>query len=198
MLDRGNYDRPYAQLTLKPFKHIFLLIPALCAGMFISCENDLEEVNKLTNFEVLPMQTVKNATFTYTDSAELVFKLEAPIIDRYGGEEPYDEFRQGVHVWSYDEQGNLETEITAAYAINYRSKKLMVAENNVELKNFEGKQLNAEELIWDQNTHRIYTDKFVKITTPREILFGDGLDAAEDFSSYEIKNIKGRIKVDEE
>ena len=73
----------------------------------------------------------------------------------------------------------------------------MIARDSVVLKDKEGKMLNTELLNWDNKTSKIYTDKFVKITTASEILYGDGLEAEQDFSRYEIQNIKGRIKIDE-
>jgi hypothetical protein len=43
---------------------------------------------------------------------------------------------------------------------------------------------------------KFYTDKPVKIITPEQTLYGDGLEANEDFSAYTIKNIKGTLRVD--
>ena len=109
-----------------------------------------------------------------------------------------DKFSKGIRVVSYDYFGNVESELTAYRATNYPEDNLMIARDSVILKNKEGKMLNTEELSWDEKEGRIFTDKFVKITTPNEILYGDGLEAKEDFSSYEIMNIKGRITIDTE
>ncbi len=35
----------------------------------------------------------------------------------------------------------------------------------------------------------------MKITTKEEVIWGDGLEANQDFSEYEIKNVKGQIAV---
>ena len=34
---------------------------------------------------------------------------------------------------------------------------------------------------------RIFTEEYVKITTPDEIIYGDGLESNETFSKYQIK-----------
>jgi hypothetical protein len=39
------------------------------------------------------------------------------------------------------------------------------------------------------------SDRFVKITTAEEIIFGDGFEANQDFTRYRIFNVKGRITV---
>lgn len=168
-------------------------------SFFCACENDLEEVNRLTSYEKLPVQTVLNSHITYTDSAIVQFVVKAGQIERYHSEEdPIDEFSHGVQVTTFDKHGNFESEIMAENATNHLKTKIMVARDSVVLRNYEGKMLETELLTWDDNTGKIFTDKFVKITTPTEILFGDGLVAEQDFSTYEIQNIKGRIKVNSE
>ncbi|MEZ4721566.1 MAG: LPS export ABC transporter periplasmic protein LptC [Flavobacteriales bacterium] len=186
---------------IKPYQKFGLFIPIIAViGMFFSgCENDLSEVNRLTYYEKLPVQTIKNSFITYTDSAVTQFTVEAGQIDRYPSEEdPIDEFSNGVHLITFDKKGEFESEIIAENATNHLSTKIMIARDSVVLRNAEGKMLETELLTWDDNTGKIFTDKFVKITTPTEILYGDGLTAEQDFSSYEILNIKGRIKVDSE
>ena len=49
--------------------------------------------------------------------------------------------------------------------------------------------------MWKRKDKKIYSTKFVKITTAEEIIMGEGLEANEDFSDYVIKKVKGIIKV---
>lgn len=177
-----------------------MIIPVGCAvGMLVfACENDLQEITRVTTFAKLPAQTVLESHITYTDSGRVEFEIKAGRIDRFPGEEPLDTFSNGVEVISYDEFGNFESQINAETAINKPSEKIMIARDSVRLRNFEGKMLETELLTWDENEGIIYTDKFVTITTKTEILYGYGLKAVEDFSSYEILDIRGTILVDEE
>lgn len=172
----------------------------LLAGMFVSgCVTDLEEVERVTSYGKLPLQTILNSRIVYTDSGKTSFVIEAGRIERYPNQEqPIDEFSEGIKVTSYNYYGGIESELTAERATNYTDENIMVAKDSVILMNKEGKMLNTEELTWNEKEGKIYTDKFVKITTLTEILYGDGLEAEEDFSSYEIKNIKGRITIDQE
>lgn len=166
--------------------------------LVLSCETDLNEVARVTAHEQLPVQTIEGAFITYTDSGKVTFTVEAGKIDRFSGEgQVRDEFSEGVHVQTFDKAGELESEIIADRATKLEKEKLMIAKDSVVLRNKEGKMLNTELLTWDENTHKIHTDRFVKITTATEILYGDGLEAEQDFSKYEIMNIKGRIKIDE-
>lgn len=156
-------------------------------------------MEKFAPYEDLPLQTVTNSKITYTDSTIIAFTVEAGQIDRYpSDEDAYDEFTKGVEVITYNKKGGFESQINADKATNYTKRNIMIAQDSVVLKNYEGKMLQTELLTWDENSKRIYTDEFVKITTPNEILFGDGLEAKSDFSEYEIQNITGRIKIDSE
>lgn len=179
-------------------KRIVLFLP-LVSFLLASCENDLKDVERFAAYDHLPLQTIINSKITYTDSTIVTFTVEAGQIDRYPSEEdPRDEFSNGVKVITYNKSGGFESQIDADNATNFPKKKVMIARDSVVLKNYEGKMLQTELLTWDDEAQRIFTDKFVKITTPTEVLFGDGLEAKPDFSEYEIKNIKGRIKIDSE
>jgi LPS export ABC transporter protein LptC len=167
--------------------------------VFFGCENDIQEVNRVTQHDNLPLQTITGSSITYTVDGRPSMKITAGRIDRYPNvEDPYDQFSEGIEVISFDSKGEVASTVTAERATNYTEREVMVAMDSVIVKDSEGKMLQTELLTWDKTTAKIFTDEFVKITTPTEILFGDGLEADQDFSKYEILNIKGRIKVDED
>jgi hypothetical protein len=65
----------------------------------------------------------------------------------------------------------------------------------VEILNTKGETLNTEELIWDQETGTIHTDKFVKITGKDQITQGTGLISNQSFTDWEIINYQGTINI---
>jgi hypothetical protein len=67
----------------------------------------------------------------------------------------------------------------------------------VEVVNANGEKLNTEHLIWDEGKKKITSDAFVKITTAKEIIMGKGLEANQDFTQYEIKEVTGTIRIDD-
>jgi LPS export ABC transporter protein LptC len=114
----------------------------------------------------------------------------------YEGEDGYMVFPEGFMLEFYDSLFNITTTITADYGIHYEEKKLMEARKNVVVTNFEtGERLDTEELIWDQKKELIFSKKFVKITSEDGVLFGDGLEAEQDFSKRRIINPSGEIEV---
>ena len=68
---------------------------------------------------------------------------------------------------------------------------IMIASDSVILISSEGKQLETEELIWDEKKNKIYTDKRVIITTEKEMIEGKGFQSTPDFLQYSISNIQG-------
>jgi hypothetical protein len=63
--------------------------------------------------------------------------------------------------------------------------------------NTKGERLNTEEIIWDEQKKKIYSDKYVTIHTKDEILFGYGFESNEDFSKYKIFKLSGTIRMED-
>lgn len=170
-------------------------------SFFTACENNIDEVNSITAAaeKLLPLETSKNVEFVYSDSAIVRARLKAPQIDRYGGEKPYLVMPLGMNVVFFQEDKKEQTNLTANYGIGYDNGngiwEKMEAKGNVIVINEKGEKLNTEHLIWNTFTKKIYTDAFVKITTKDQVIVGDGMEADQDFSSYEIKNVKGTFDI---
>lgn len=169
-------------------------------GVFfcVGCENKMEKVKLLTQNAEMPVEESEKVRLIYSDSGLSKMVIEASKLERFSGENPYTEFNEGIHVIFYDKSGNIESELTADYAIDYEKVNVMEAKGNVVVINVNGDQLNTEYLIWHESDKLIKSDEFVKITTNDEIIYGDGLEANEDFTQYRIKNIKGIITIKEE
>lgn len=165
---------------------------------FASCENKLEKVNLVTTDEVTPFEITENAEITYSDSGYISMVIKANKLMRFGGDEPYTEFIDGIELTFFNKTGAQDSKLTANYAINFESKKIMEAKGNVIVINKEGDKLVTEHLVWKETDRQIISEEFVEITTKDEIIYGDGLIANEDFSQYKIKNIKGIININED
>lgn len=167
---------------------------------FSACENDIALVNSITAEDELPVESGKNVEYIYSDSAIVRAKITAPQLDRYVGKKNYMELPKGMHIIFYNTKQVEETNLTADYGIGYddgTGMNKMEARRNVCVINEKGDRLNTEHLIWDAVTRKIYTKEFVKITTKDETIWGDGLEADQDFSKYTILHPKGSISVDD-
>ena len=162
-----------------------------------SCKNDIDVINSFTELHNLPSQSVRNLETIYTDSGKIQIKLLAPELKRFSNvEEPYIEFPAGIKVVFYDKNQEPESQLTAKYAIYSETNELWEARDSVIAINNLGDTLNTELLFWDEKKELIYTNKFVKITTENEVIWGEGLEANQEFTDWKIKNVKGTIYID--
>lgn len=181
------------------FSSIVKTIPIIfIIGIVCSCKNDINEVNALTLNANQPIRTGKNIELIYSEKGNTKITVKAPEMEEYEGEESYMEMIKGIEVLFYDSLQKVTTTLTSNYAINRLDKNIMEAKNDVVVINEKGERLNTEHLIWRQDSAKIYTNEFVKITTADEILMGEGLVANEDFTKYKILKIKGIINIKEE
>lgn len=172
-----------------------LLFIIICC--FASCVNNPAEVNTLTEKNTGPVQVAYNIEILYSDSALLKVKVVTPELRKYAGDKPYLLFPKGVKAYFYDKDMKVNSSLTAQYAVNYENEKRMEAKKDVQVVNDKGEKLNTEHLVWDQNTQKLYSEQFVKITTADEVVYGDGFEANEEFTKYRIKKIKGTINLKE-
>ncbi|MCB0665251.1 MAG: LPS export ABC transporter periplasmic protein LptC [Saprospiraceae bacterium] len=178
---------------------IYLLLITL-AG----CVNDLAEVNQLFEQAETGTEVAKDIEMLYSDSAVVRVRIIGPTLIRYlEGDKPRDEFPDGVHVDFLEEDGSVNSTLDAQYAERFTRENLVIVRSNLNdgipviLKNNRGEKLETSELIWDEGDSKVYTDKFVKITKPEEIIFAYGFTANQDFSQYTLQKVVGRVKVDD-
>lgn len=174
---------------------IYIIGLFLALFTLLSCENDVEKINFLTGKKLVPLESTRNITLIFSDSGHVTARLISPLVERYEGDSSFVEFKEGLKLEFFNNQKQVESRLTAKYAIKYNRSGIMEAKNKVEVLNQKGEVLNCEHLVWNQSTHQIYSNTFVKIKTVDEIIFGDGFESSEDFSKYKIKKIRGTINL---
>ena len=164
--------------------------------LLFSCKNDLKTIHSLAMTDSMPEEIAFDIELIYSDSGKVKAFLESPYMTRQGVDDPVIEFPDGFRVVFYDSASVPKSEITALYGIMYDVEKRMEAKNNVVVRNIaKNEMLETEHLIWERKTGIIYSDVFIKITKPDQVLFGDGLRSDESFDSYEIKNPTGELSI---
>jgi LPS export ABC transporter protein LptC len=172
------------------------IVIALVVVCLYACTSD-EVTETVMNERInLPLETGKNIYVTYTDSGYTKAKLFAPLLERYSNDERQETVMQkGITAYFYERNHTVESFLKAKYAIRYDREKRMLARNDVVLVSRKGDTLNTEELIWDEVKQKIYSDKFVRITTKDEIIMGDGFESNTEFTNYKIYSIRGVISL---
>ena len=173
----------------------FFLLTFVFALSLASCENNMVEVATVAAENKFPSTTYLDYDVLYSDSAIVRVRLQGKTMEQYDGEIAHDEFKDGVHLWFFDQEKKVESEMTANYATRLRASNKMEAKGNVVVFNKKGEKLNTEHLTWDANSRKIYTEEHVRITTADKIITGKGLVSDETFTNYRVKNITGQIRL---
>ncbi len=156
-----------------------------------SCTNTEEQLDDREIYEGA-FQELADLELWYSDSAIVKLVINAAKVLEY--ENGDSEYPEGIYVEFYGKDSVITSTLEGDKAYYNKKKDLHQIVGNVKLESLIKKQkLNTEELFWDPKDKQVYTDKFVIIETEEDILYGEGLTAAQDFSSYRILNPTGEL-----
>lgn len=167
-----------------------------CLPVFGSCVNDLDEIKQITFKSTDPEQKTEELFVLQTEAGFPQFKLYAPLAEAYSKPENITKFREGIKVDFFGAEGELESILTGQYGEINETKGTMRVLDSVQLYNPARQQtMYTEALYWDQKDSLIFTDKMVMIKSPKELIYGKGIRAKQDFSYYEFLEPQGRISI---
>lgn len=194
----GVKAQPFAKLTNFNFKYHIIFIPAIfLAGMFFSCENDLENIKLVTATDDSPDQIVNEIHTLYSDTGVVRFEIIAGRMEVYSIPEKKTIFKNGFQVNFFKSRDSIEATLTADYAEMPEGSNSIFARSKVIFTNFEKNQtLKTEELFWDQNAKRIRTEKAFEIIGEKSYISGYGMDANETFSEYHTHNVTAEFETE--
>ncbi len=144
-------------------------------GIFVSCENDLEKVKKITTSSTTPDETSEELHVIYTDSGWAQLEIYAGIAETYAAPKKVTKFKDGLKVNFFDDDGTLATRLTSLYGEIDEESGNITVRDSVRLLNLrEQKTLESEVLYWNKKGDSIFTDKAVVITSPDMVVSGVG------------------------
>lgn len=165
---------------------------------FASCVVEEPDLSRYIGSKIDNVEEARNIEIKYTDSSFLVFILKAPLtrrsIEKYAVEE---EFPEGLQVTFYDKTGSPKSWLKSDYAKRDQVNRKIIIQKNVVLYNDRGQRLEGPELIWDERTKEIYTDRFVKIIDNDKTIYSYGFRSNEAFTRYELNSVSGNLHVEE-
>jgi LPS export ABC transporter protein LptC len=184
-----------AFLIMSAYMSRLIYLPvALIFCLLASCET--RENAKPAVYEG-PITEGEQVQLLYVEHDVLKLKVNAKKIQEFVSGDR--EFPEGLYMEFYDETGKITSTLKANHAYYFEKENQWRGRGNVEVKNLESnEQLNSEELFWKPDSKRIFTEKFVTIRQQNDIIYGTGLDAAQDLSDYRISHPEGEIAIDEE
>ena len=173
-----------------------LLFPGVLFFAITACRNDPNQIRALTGKGNMQEDRAQDVTIIYSKDGKISARLFAHEFARNeNAKPPYINMNNGLKAEFYDDSGMVENVLTADSSWYNEAKGDILVWGNVQIISKKGEQLNTQELVWNQSIERFFTEKPVKIVTPTEVLYGNGMEANRDFSWYQITNPKGTVQV---
>lgn len=167
--------------------------------MLVSCKNDIRTIQAFNVSDSIPCETARQVVMFYSDSGHTTTILRSKMLETFEGNNPYIEFPVGLHTRFFNADNQVTSTLRAGYGKHFTKSKLLEVRSDVVIVNLQKKeQLNTEKLTWNQSKRMIYTDAFVKITSPDKIIFGKGLEADEALNRRTLRQISGELMVDDQ
>ena len=152
------------------------------AFVVYSCKGNLSEADKL-DLDKIPLQTVDDMFFVQSENGRLKMRVESPRMEVYEHDTvAYDLFPKGIRVFGYSEEGMLETTIVSRQAKHDKTvgKELWSAFGKVVVKNIVKQEtMETDTLYWDAEAKEIWTDCYVKMSSPSGHMQGYGMRSDE-------------------
>lgn len=145
-----------------------------------ACGDKLREADRIDSAQT-PVQTVENMFAVQTENGTVKQRMESPRMERYDLDTAGVEFfPTGVTVYGYNEEGLLETMITARQGRHVTPKKssneTWSAFGNVQVRNLiKQETMLTDTIYWDREKSEIYTDCYVQLISPDGMMQGVGM-----------------------
>lgn len=179
----------------RTFRLILIIISIAC--LVLSCENKIPVIPK-SDFLTLPTVTARGFRTVLTDSGRIQLIMTSLLLEKYDKTDPpYAEFRTGIKVDIYNGKDKPVATVTSKYA-KCTNNNLWELRDSVIVVNENNERLETEQLFWNQEKDRIYTDRFVKITNEDVISQGIGFESDSHLSRRRIFKVTADIYPEDE
>lgn len=158
-----------------------LAITAVVASIVVSCKAKLAEAQKL-NLDMTPLQRVEDMFAVQTRNGLVAMRIESQIMEHYETDSTsMDAFPKGIAVYSYTDEGLLESIIISNDARHITAKsgdkdEVWQAFGDVVIHNVINQEtMETDTIYWDRVKEEIYTDCYVKMYSPDGFMQGYGM-----------------------
>lgn len=194
-------------IPFRPRQGGWLVVLGLAFILGVACQHreaSEEQTSADTTGGPTPTHISWGAEFSMNEEGHRRAVIAADRMERYVTEDStYSVWRTRsdsgrVRTYLFDEQGDSSATVTADSVLFFAQEGRFEAFGNVVVVTESNKRLESEHLTWDQADRKIRTQRFVHITTPTEVVQGNGLVAAEDLETYQIGRFTAEVEVQSE
>lgn len=159
----------------------------------------MKNIRETVNKNLIQNERGEGVSIIYSNHGITKARLQTKTFDHQQSREPFFfEMKKGLKVEFFDDSLQIQSTLTAKYGKYFEKEGNMIVKDSVVVYNHRKEQLETEELMWQEKQQKFHSDKFVKITTPTQVIYGDGLESNQNFTEYKIINVKGIIGIKKE
>lgn len=187
-------------VNLKNMSITIVLTAMVMFLLFSSCSGGKKDLGAaITERDSLPVMDTRGVTTLVSDSGVTRYRVNTEewlIFDRKSPS--YWAFEKGIYLEKFDSLFQVEASIKADTSYHYDKERLWKLMGNVHIQNLKGEKFDTELLYWDQNKHKVYSDKRVRIEQPDQVIYAIGFESDEQLNKYRFFKTEGIFYVDEE
>ncbi len=170
-------------------------------GLFSTDSN--KESSEVVSKERFLTEKSDNLTVVMSENGRPSYIFVAPLVEGYTlAKEPYREFREGIKITTFDgdDMSSEGDVMTANYAIYYENRRLWEIIGDVVVIKQDGKELYSQQLFWNAQTRRIFSnvDTEIRNRETGDIYRGEGFESDEDMIDWSFRKMTGRMKMSEQ
>ncbi len=193
MTAHGLHERPSGGESATALPRRLGRALALAALLWLGCGHE-RELPAPAGGEQLPQQVVAGMVLRESKGGRLSWVLRADSAFYYG--EGQRTRLSGVHVDFYNAAGDsVRSRLTAREGEMDPVKRDLMARDSVDVRTHDGTRLQTEELRWVQETEKVISDRFVRLTRGRSVVTGVGIESDAALRTYRIlSQVSGELR----
>lgn len=171
-----------------------LLVTGVITVLLGACENDMKVIEDLQR-KKLSVDEVYKVESYLSQAGVVKAKLTAPYMLRYYDSVPRVEFPRTLHVDFYNDSLQIESYLDAKSGYYYEQQSRVILQDSVVVIRINGDTLKTNELFWEQNLHKLFSNSDVEIRQKTKTIFGKGFESDEQLRNFKIDSVKGVLLV---
>lgn len=176
---------------------VALLIVIMAAT---ACKEEKKEfLSGRINPEVFPTMMTREVETLISDSGITRYRIISPLWLVYDeAKVPHWRFPDGLNLEKFDDFMRRDATVRCDSATYFKLEQLWRLDGNVRIANVAKEKFLTNQLFWDQQNHKIYSDSFIHIEKSDRIIEGYGFISDEQLTNYTVNNVAGIFPVGEE
>lgn len=175
-----------------------ILFFLILAFVILGCKKEVRDVvKKETDPNKVPTVITKNVKTLISDSGITKYRITSKVWYIYEeAKQPTWKFPKGLFLEQFDPLFKTVASIVCDSATFFKNEKIWRLDGHVVIKNISKELILTQQIFWDQNRQKVYSDSFIHIEKSNKIIEGFGFTSNENMTVYELEKPSGIFPVE--